>query len=197
MNQNIPREGQAFLDALAIGESGSRPDYTILYGGAHFLPTTPSRQGYYDFPLWPGQDNSHAAGRYQFEPATWKDVVERLDLGHTIKSFRNPDDQDFGAWLLAQDDLQRRGGDNLLVELRGSDDDLANVATTLRSTWTSLSPDTFPGRYRIALADLPALPPVAPPPLVASSVRPVPVAKIDALIYFAEQVLDGLKGLKT
>ena len=196
MNQNISREGQAFLDALAIGESGPRPDYTILYGGAHFLPTTPSRQGYYDFPLWPGQDNSHAAGRYQFEPATWKDVVERLDLGHTIKSFRNPDDQDLGAWLLAQDDFHRKGGANLLTELRGgSDDDLANVATTLKSTWTSLGPGSFPDRYRAALAALPA--PVETPPLVSSSVRTVPVAKIDSLIYFVEQVLGGLKGLKT
>lgn len=32
------------------------------------------------FPLWAGKGNSHAAGKYQFQPATWAFYAERLDI---------------------------------------------------------------------------------------------------------------------
>lgn len=146
---------RAFLDALAVGESGG--DYTILYGGGHF-------SGFAKFPQWAGKQGpagpSHAAGRYQFEPATWYEQQEKLGL----LDF-SPASQDAAAWDLACSVYLRRVGRSLPADLAA--DHLELVATALRKTWTSLSAATFPARYRAALAAIPApaaAPLAAPPP---------------------------------
>src|SRR5690348_9589741 len=164
---NLPREAQAFLDALAVGESAG--DYTVLYGGVHYGDAMPSLPDHFGFPDWAGKDNSHAAGRYQFEPATWLDVCTRLFPAGTTPNFRNPADQDWGAWLLAKDVYHKAIGADLGIMLHAGT--LGGIANTLHLTWTSLSEDTFPDRYKAALAALPAAP-VAPAPAPAPT--PVP-----------------------
>jgi muramidase (phage lysozyme) len=205
---NISKEGRAFLGALYVGESGG--DYTILYGGGHFDALTPRKMGYYGFPDWPGKDNSHAAGAPQFEPATWLDTCHRLFPQNSAPDFRNPADQDWGAWLLAQDVYKRLTGADLLVNLRAGA--LQLVAPTLKSTWTSLNEASFPSRYREALAALNVETPVsdptpAPPPAPAPvGTDPMDgwiaeletrIAAAQASIAKLQAALDALKAAKT
>ncbi len=174
---NLPREARALLDAIAQGESdpvaereGISP-YLILVGGGSF-EGMPNRAGYNGFPEWSGKEFStgisHAAGRYQFEPATWRGIVRRFPAG--IPDFRNPNDQDWGAWFLAQQDYSARAGRSLLADLKLQN--LNDIAETLRPTWTSLSNDTFPDRYTEALAAYPAGAPT--PPFLKPPVPPMP-----------------------
>ena len=193
---NIPLEGRAFLGALYVGESGG--DYTILYGGGHFDANTPSKEGYYGFPDWPGKDNSHAAGAPQFQPGTWKDTVEKLFPKGSTPNFRNPADQDWGAWLLAQDVYKRVAAADLLADLKKGTG-LSVVAPALQSTWTSLDPMTLPTRYRAAMqqeaarepqdAQKPPAPTPQPPAPQPPSVRPLSPDNRDRAIEFAKKAI--------
>lgn len=139
---DFARPIQAFLVALSFGESENDPlDYTELCGGGHF-------EGFAAFPQWAGVGDpiSHAAGRYQFEPATWRDMQGRLSLPDF-----SPTSQDHAAWALASEVYQRVTGRVLLADLQA--DDLASIAPALRSTWTSVNGE-FPARYHGALAAL-------------------------------------------
>ncbi len=177
---NLPREARALLDAIAQGESdpvaareGISP-YFILYGGGSFEGLA-LRDGYNGFPAWPGKDNSHAAGRYQFEPATWRGIVPRFKPG--VPDFRNPDDQDWGAWFLAQQDYGMRSGVPLFNALQVGD--VGDIGSTLQPTWTSMSDDTFPDRYNAALATYPAVAPIPVPEVpVPQPVPPVVVPPV-------------------
>src|ERR1700676_2898898 len=169
---NLPREARAMLDAIARGESDPTAEhegispYVILYGGGSF-ESMPDRAGYNGFPDWPGKDNSHAAGRYQFEPATWKEIVLAFPAG--VPNFRTPGDQDWGAWILAQRDYQAKTGASLLGELQAGW--TQDIAAALQSTWTSLGA-TFSARYAAALASIPAATLPLPP---APELQPIPV----------------------
>ncbi len=205
---NLPREARALLIAIAKGESdpsaareGISP-YVILYGGGSF-ESLPDRNGYNRFHDWPGKDNSHAAGRYQFEPATWKGIVPKFGGGNP--DFRNPGDQDWGAWMLAQQDYHVRTGDSLLAVLQSGD--TSAIGTTLRPTWTSMSDATFPSRYKAALALVaseaslaPASAPL-PPSIIGSEVDPVLLQKAvqTALAVLGDYkgAIDGDPGLAT
>lgn len=166
---NLPREAQAFLDAISEGESGGADRYNELYGGDSMVGL-PNRAGHYGFPEWPGKDNSHAAGRYQFEPATWLGIVPKFSPGSP--DFRNPADQDWGAWFLAQQDFKVRTGKTLLSELQA--DSVDGIGSALHATWTSLSDETFPGRYHSALDALPQEEPSQPAPTPAPPQVPTP-----------------------
>lgn len=132
----------AFLEALAVGESGG--DYTILVGGGHFT-------GFDHFPIWSGKmfstGISHAAGKYQFQPRTWAEVAGELGL----KDF-TPASQDAGAWYLAQRVYRKVTGRELEADLLAGE--TSHVAGALHSTWTSLSAATFPERFAAAVARL-------------------------------------------
>ncbi len=180
---NLPREARALLDAIAQGESdpeakreGISP-YFILYRGGSFEKLA-NREGHYGFPAWPGKDNSHAAGRYQFQPATWLGIRPRF--GAWVPNFRHPDDQDWGAWFLAQHDYQARTHRELLTDLRAGG--LGGIGHTLQPTWTSLSDGTFPQRYAAALAtypvEQPRPAPVPAPPMPAPQPPPAPPAPV-------------------
>ena len=187
---NLPREARALLDAIAQGESdptakreGISP-YFILYGGGSFEGMA-GRAGYAGFPAWSGKDNSHAAGRYQFEPATWLGIMMRF--GPAIPNFRNPDDQDWGAWFLAQQDYAVRAG-NLLADLKAGD--TGGIGAVLQPTWTSLSDTTFPERYAAALANYPADAPAPPPAQTTPAPTPPPApATADTATILGEIVL--------
>lgn len=147
---DLPKEARAFLDALAIGESGGADDdnaYSILFGGDHFSvldPTQPNITTWPDdFPIWNGYwirgIPTHAAGRYQFEPRTW--------AGLGGGSF-DPVHQDHMAWVLACQVMVTLPG----VLIAPTDGELQSIANRLHSTWTSLNPNTFSTRYRACLS---------------------------------------------
>lgn len=124
--------GYAFLDAIAIGENYDPIDYNELVGGGKF-------EGYDAFPDWPGlrfpTGMSHAAGRYQFQPATWAAVANVIGL----QDFQ-PQSQDIGAWWLAQDDYNRRTRRYLHSDLRNRKFDA--LVHALQPTWSSISART-------------------------------------------------------
>jgi muramidase (phage lysozyme) len=160
---------QAFLDALAQGESGG--DYRILCGGGHFT-------SFDTFPQWAGFQGpagiSHAAGKYQFEPATWREVAERLGLTDFT-----PGSQDAGAWDLARRVYAGHTGRSLEEDLALLD--TSQVASALHSTWTSLSSDTFPQRFRRRLSELSGTPAPQPKPVVQPEVKPVPAPPVQTV----------------
>lgn len=207
---NLPREAQAFDDAVAVGESGWKVgepgDYTILYGGKandpatpHFNDGTPSLPDHFGFPDWPGvkvgANETHAAGRYQFEPSTWLGVCNQLFPAGSTPDFRNPADQDWGAWLLAKDAYHRAIGADLGIILHAGV--LSGIASALRPTWTSLSEITFPDRYKAALmSDAPAPTPATPtPPIPAPAPAPAPASSVDLSTTIAdlERVIAALQ----
>lgn len=119
-----------FLDAIALGETAHRNDAYILGVGTISVASYPRNK--YGFPIWPGLKNSHAAGRYQFEPSTWARIAERYSL-----NFSNPRDQDAGAWYLAESDYHARSGEQLVSALkRGAFD---QVQKCLFATWPSVN----------------------------------------------------------
>lgn len=85
----------AFLAALEKGESGgSAGAYSVGVGGSDLTGSTTDQYG---FPIWNGVGNSHAAGAYQFQPSTWDNIASEFGL-----NFNDPEDQNAGAWYLAQ-----------------------------------------------------------------------------------------------
>lgn len=151
---------RAFLDALAIGETepdqqGKTPKgygYNILVGSTLSHPVT--FDSYKEFPVWDGwhfvdsqgrTSVSHAAGRYQFEPATWRTVAAFLKLNDFT-----PASQDQGAWYLAQEEYHRLTGRQLIGDLMAMSN-LDRIAQLLRPTWASLSSTTFPMRFAAAI----------------------------------------------
>lgn len=138
----LPIEALAMLDAIAVGEDYNWTDYDELVGGGKFA-------GFSAFPSWAGKQFpggiSHAAGRYQFEPATWKGQVVKLKLVDF-----SPTSQDIAAWDLASSVYKARTRRDLLGDLR-SKGAQGRLNSTLHSTWTSISSATW-DRYCGALA---------------------------------------------
>ena len=89
---NLFEPTQLETDVLAlIRQRESGGTYNVLCGGGTF-------DNYSTFPNWKGFRNSHAAGAYQFEPATWQWVSS---MTH-VPDF-SPLAQDICAlWLLRQ-----------------------------------------------------------------------------------------------
>lgn len=142
----LPDIAYAFLDAIAVGENYNPIEYNELVGGGHF-------DGYDAFPSWPGKSfptgRSHAAGRYQFEPATWNEQAQKLGLTDF-----SPASQDAAAWDLAQTVYKHRTGRDLLTDLTNRY--LVQLAGALQSTWTSIgshTPDRFLGAYAAWMTD--------------------------------------------
>jgi muramidase (phage lysozyme) len=84
-------EEKSILGQIRLEQSNGA--YNILFGGGHFA-------GWTNFPQWAGKvvngQPTHAAGAYQFEPATWQGIV----AGTGVPDF-TPKSQDIGAlWLL-------------------------------------------------------------------------------------------------
>jgi muramidase (phage lysozyme) len=137
---------KAFLDALAVGETEPAGEprgygYNILCGSTPASPHTFASYAW--FPKWAGWHNSHAAGRYQFEPATWADTAARLGLPDFT-----PASQDAAAWDLAMRVYHSRAKRNLSNDLVAGK--LGWVVSALHGTWPSLT-STFPSRYQHAL----------------------------------------------
>ena len=117
MDSNIT----AFANTIGQLESGGR--YDILTGGSTFTD-------YSQFPTWDGYVSpdgsiSHAAGKYQFQPATWAGLASQLGL----MDF-SPASQDAAAAQL----IINKGADTAL-----STGDTATAVSKLKTTWTSLA----------------------------------------------------------
>lgn len=123
-NPNDPLE-QAFLSALALGETGGVSNSATLgVGGADL---TGSATDQYGFPQWQGFGNSHAAGTWQFQPDTWDTIAQEYNL-----DFTKPTDQAQGAWYLAE-----QTDPNLYSDLQSGN--YSTVQNLLRNVWPSVT----------------------------------------------------------
>lgn len=125
----------AFLAAVAHGESGGNANSAMLgFGGANLAGAPTDAFG---FPIWSGATTAagptHAAGTYQFQPATWDQIA-----GANRLNFQNPADQAAGAWdLAASTYAAKNSGANLETALQNGD--FGGAASTLSPTWASLT----------------------------------------------------------
>lgn len=120
---------QSFLGALALGESGGFSNPAMVgYGGADLSGVPANSQG---FPQWSGVGNTHAAGKYQFQPSTWNEVASEHGL-----NFQNPSDQDAGAWYYAQDTYERKTGGDLSTDLKSGL--FSKIQNALGNAWPSV-----------------------------------------------------------
>jgi len=120
---------QSFLSALALGESRGASS-TFLGVGGKDLSGAPTDQ--YGFPEWGGFGNSHAAGIFQFQPATFEQYASEYNL-----NFRNPGDQNAAAWYLAQDTFKKQTGGDLSTAL--SSGQFSSIQTALAKVWPSVT----------------------------------------------------------
>ena len=121
-----------FLSSLALGETGNASNsYTMGYGG---VDLSSAELGTHGFPTWSGDSsaNTHAAGTFQFQPGTWSDIASKYNL-----DFSNPQDQNAGAWYLAQQTYAAKTGGDLTSALAAGD--YSSVQSALGSIWPSVN----------------------------------------------------------
>ena len=116
---------QKFLSALALGESGTGSQSSMMGVGGTDLSGLPTDQ--YGFPEWSGSGNSHAAGIFQFQPSTWDSLASTYGL-----NFSNTSDQEAGAWILAQ-----QADPSLYSQLQSGD--YGAVQGALSGIWPSVA----------------------------------------------------------
>ena len=164
LNRTIPAEGYGLLNAIAGPESGG--NYGVIYGGKQFNDY--SHHPHLNIPIENGPNKgktSSAAGRYQFLGDTWDDISGRYGLPDF-----SPQNQDLGAWALANEVYRNKTGGDLTEALRAGK--LQDVAKTLSGTWTSLAGGIEPqaagtGRglmanYQAGVEGRPVMPGAAP-----------------------------------
>ena len=109
---SLDTQQKALLDTIATGEA---KDYNVAVGGGTFS----------DFSKHPhmGVGNSHADGRYQFEPGTWNGTVKEYNKENPTNPITDftPKSQDRAALFLAQKDYKRRTGRNLNDDIHSDD----------------------------------------------------------------------------
>lgn len=164
----VPPEGLAFLDAISGPES--RGLYDIRYGGGRFSDFADHPRTHKKITSGPNKGKtSSAAGRYQITETTWDNVIQPA---LNLPDF-SPQSQDIAAWYLAQQDYKRKGGGDLLGDLRTGDPTvIGKAAKKLAGTWTSLpggieqttSVNRFNTAYANALERRMVSPAVPPPP---------------------------------
>lgn len=120
---------QGFLSALALGESSGSHPYSQGVGGVDLSGAPTDASG---FPQWGGFGNSHAAGAFQFQPATWDAEASAHGL-----NFQNPADQNAAAWYLAQDTYSAKTGGDLATDLKAGK--FSSVQSALASVWPSVT----------------------------------------------------------
>lgn len=123
-------EQRRFLAALRAGEGGD--NYWVGFSGVDLSNAPRDRWG---FPQWGGkvtrEGPTHAAGAYQFQPGTWRNIARKYGL-----DFSKPSDQDAGAWYNAQERYARETGRSLDEDLNAGL--FEKVRGALSREWTSL-----------------------------------------------------------
>lgn len=137
VSEDMPGYQRAFLNAIALGESGGA--YNVRYtprGGATFEETGDHPRIFEKGPHGP----SSAAGRYQFTATTWD------DLGGGPFTREN---QDRRAWELAVRDYQKRTGRDLSRDL-ARDGLTPDITRALAPTWAAFksAPDRYINEYQ-------------------------------------------------
>lgn len=119
---DLPQEAYALLGTIAGTEA---PDYQTINGGEKFddLSDHPRRKG--------AGGTSTAAGRYQFVQATWDRAAGANGFGDF-----SPENQDRGAWWLAQQDYKANTGRDLMGDLQAGK--YSEIRAGLSSTWEGI-----------------------------------------------------------
>lgn len=130
VNGELGVEQRAFLDAIALKESGG--SYTALSGGGDV-----SLDG--GHPNIKGPSGTTASGRYQFTYGTWVDVNGGVNAPFT------PENQDFAAWNLAEQRYMAYGlnsslGYPDLSSYLAANGTTPELLTGLSRTWEAFSP---------------------------------------------------------
>lgn len=140
----------SLLSALALGETGNAgaSGYSEGFGG---VSTAGSQTDAYGFPLWNGSSTAagptHAAGEFQFQPGTWDSIAAAHGL-----NFSNPEDQNAGAWYLAQQTYATStGGGSLEDALHNGD--YSGIQQALAGTWATTGSGASPQGLAYALAN--------------------------------------------
>jgi len=120
----------AFLNALGMGETGGTGNYFEGVGGSNLSGLSTDASG---FPTWNGLGNSHAAGEYQFQPATWNSIASQYGL-----NFQNPADQNAGAWYLAEQTYAANNNGASLEQALQSGN-YSSIQSSLSKVWTSVT----------------------------------------------------------
>lgn len=122
-----------FLSALALGETGTSPTAANEgYGGVN-LTGAPTDQ--FGFPQWSGSSSNgptSAAGLFQFQHSTWDGIAQEFNL-----NFQNPQDQEAGAWYLAQQTYANNTGGGSLYDALQSGN-YGRVQSALAGVWPSV-----------------------------------------------------------
>lgn len=140
-------EQRELLAAIRAVEGTSAPNsYSVGFG---YKDLSGASRDQYGFPQWAGSVTSrgptHAAGAYQFQPGTWREVASRYGL-----NFANPGDQDAGAWYNAQAKYAARtGGRSLDADLDAGLYD--RIRAGLQSEWEGIL--TKPSQFLSILSD--------------------------------------------
>lgn len=161
ISATVTPQAKALLQTIGGGESGGYDDpYHVLFGGGSFTGN--------QFPQWQGANvggqMTHAAGRYQFQPATFKEAQQALNLPDF-----SPASQDKAAWWLAQRDYRQRTGGDLSADLNDPSK-AKQISTALQPTWTSAGSDTWANALQMRERQA-AMTPAAPPTPAAAPVQ--------------------------
>lgn len=147
--REIPAPGRALLKAIAGSEA---PGYDALYGGTRFESFADHPRQLVPITTGPNAGKkSSAAGLYQFLAPTWDEV--RKEAGLTDFS---PENQDYGAWHLAQKTYRGKTGRDLAQDLeaaKGNPNAVAGIGRMLSGIWTSLPGGIEPNRATSAFAN--------------------------------------------
>lgn len=138
--EDMPGYQRAFLNSIAVGESGGA--YNVRYtprGGETFQETGDHPRIFEKGPHGP----SSAAGRYQFTATTWDD----LGGGEFTR-----ENQDRRAWELATRDYKARTGRELDRDL-AKDGLTPQITKALAPTWAAFNskPDRYISEYEASL----------------------------------------------
>ncbi len=119
----LPRPAYNLLGVISGVES---PRYDMKNGGEKFA-------SFNDHPRSVGKGGSStAAGRYQFVKGTWDRVAGTLGLPDF-----SPENQDRGAWWLAQADYKSRTGSDLMSDINAGN--YSKVRAGLAPTWEGIA----------------------------------------------------------
>jgi muramidase (phage lysozyme) len=139
VSQEVPIEGRALLDTIAVSESAypGRDPYRVIYGGRTAENLADHPRQYVAIVTGPnvGQKTS-AAGRYQYLGRSWDEARKALGLPDF-----SPESQDKAAFWEAQRTYRANTGRDLVADIQEANGDpqkLTAIGREISTWWTSL-----------------------------------------------------------